>query len=296
VNKITNLFPNFFLITFVSLFLIIKRMDLELYDRGLTAERMNSNPFMPAKPARILAIGPTGSGKSTVAMNMIKRGWIEFDNLYCWCKSIDEELYEMVFEWKEETTKMKEYIKSLRNVSCLSKKERNMANLEFGEIIISNDLDDLVSYEDLKKGEKNLIIIDDFLADKKLHSKEINDLFFRCRKKGASIILMAQTFFSLPDDIRTQASHYILCRGSDGGKRNALMTMQQAICSELSSEDFKRMYTTNTQRVTNSFIDINGNKKDIVGFFYVDKQATNKQLKYRCNFDRDVETGERIIL
>ena len=199
---------------------------------------------------------------------------------------------------KEELIEKLEFLAS-KGVLNLNKKALKVITDSFvkekplhkGAFIMSDTLDGMVTYDTLPKGQKNLIIIDDFLADKNIRTDNIKDLFFRCRKRKAQTLTMTQSFFSLTDDIRTQGTHYALCRGSDGGKRNALLTMQQAIAPELSPEEFKQYYKSATERVVGHTPD----GKNIMGFLYVDKMTTNPALKYRCCFDRHVLTGEPLL-
>ena len=251
-------------------------MEIKLYDKGKHNEPYCGNPYMPQAPARVLAIGPSGSGKTTAVLNMIlEPNRIGYDNLYCYCKSPDEELFEMLSKRQQKIAKLSQAL-----------------GMPVGRFVLASSLNNLITYEQLPKGEKNVILIDDFLANRgAISSEKVSDLYFRSRKRGGTAFFMSQSFFRTPEDIRTNSNCYILCRGCASGKRNGLSDIANTIAQGVDLETFKQMYETCTTYVMNkNEIKKAGHKKvpeKIMGFLYVDTLTTNPKLRFRCGFDRD---------
>ena len=63
--------------------------------------------------------------------------------------------------------------------------------------------------------KKILIVFDDMIADimsnKKFHVI-IKDLFIRCRKVNISLVFFTQSYFSVPEDLRLNSTHYLIMK------------------------------------------------------------------------------------
>ena len=63
--------------------------------------------------------------------------------------------------------------------------------------------------------KKILIVFDDMIADimsnKKFHVI-IKDLFIRCRKVNISLVFFTQSYFSVPEDMRLNSTHYLIMK------------------------------------------------------------------------------------
>ena len=62
---------------------------------------------------------------------------------------------------------------------------------------------------------KILIVFDEMIADimtnKKLQAI-IKELFIRCRKLNVSLVFIAQSYFSVPKDVRLNSTHYLIMK------------------------------------------------------------------------------------
>ena len=80
----------------------------------------------------------------------------------------------------------------------------------------SNSMDDIYDniegYNKMRK-RKVLIIFDDmisyFKSDKKAQ-QVLKELFIRYRKRNISLCFLAQSYFSVPKDVRLNCTHYIM--------------------------------------------------------------------------------------
>ena len=64
-----------------------------------------------------------------------------------------------------------------------------------------------------RRKKKNLIVFDDMIADimtNKRFQAVIKNLFTRCRKSNISLVFMAQSYFSVPKEVRLNSTHYLI--------------------------------------------------------------------------------------
>ena len=63
--------------------------------------------------------------------------------------------------------------------------------------------------------KKVLIIFDDMIADimsNKKFQAIVKELFIRCRKLNISLVLITQSCFSVPKDVRLNSAHYLIMK------------------------------------------------------------------------------------
>ena len=82
----------------------------------------------------------------------------------------------------------------------------------------SNTMDDVYKNIDdynPNRRRKILIVLDDMIADIMTNKKfqaTIKELFIRCRKINISLVLITQSYFSIPKDIRLNSTHYVIMK------------------------------------------------------------------------------------
>ena len=54
-------------------------------------------------------------------------------------------------------------------------------------------------------------MIADIMTNKKFQAT-IKELFIRCRKINISLVLITQSYFSIPRDIRLNSTHYVIMK------------------------------------------------------------------------------------
>ena len=57
-------------------------------------------------------------------------------------------------------------------------------------------------------------MIADIMRNKKIQAI-INELFIRCRKLNISLVLITQSYFSVPKDVRLNSTHYLIIKISN---------------------------------------------------------------------------------
>ena len=154
-------------------------------------------PYIPDHPYIILIIGGSGSGK-TNTLHLINEQR-DIDKIYLYAKNLSKSKYEHLIN-NRENAGIKHLNDSKAFVEC------------------SNTMDDVFNnignYNPNRK-RKVLIVFDDMIADimtnKKFRSI-IKELFIRCRKINISLVFIAQSYFSVPKDVRLNSTHYFVMK------------------------------------------------------------------------------------
>ena len=150
-----------------------------------------------------------------------------FDNIYIFCKSRDEPLYQFLGDKSK------------------------------GLIEIHESLEKLPALNDLKTSEQTLIIFDDFITDIKKFPI-ISEYFIRGRKRCCSLMFLSQSYFNTPKVIRQNINYCVVLKL--GGTRDVNAILRE--CSiGLTKEELLYMYQQATKQKFDVFI-INLDKND----------------------------------
>ena len=115
----------------------------------------------------------------------------------------------------------------------------------------SNDMDDVYKNSDnynLDKENKILIVFDDMIADM-INNKKLNsiltELFIRCRKLNISLVIISQSYFKVPKDVRNNSTHFFIMKIP-----NKKELQQTAInpSSNINTKDFIDIYRKCTDK------------------------------------------------
>lgn len=132
-------------------------------------------------PARVIIVGASGSGKTQLAMEIIKRMKNTFGNITLCTMNAKEPLYEYL-KMKIDPEQLQVY--------------------EGGDIPALDNLDDDIQH---------LVIMDDLMLEKKA-MVPIQEYFIRSRKiaKGCTLLYLTQSYFQTPKNCRLNCTHVIL--------------------------------------------------------------------------------------
>ena len=115
----------------------------------------------------------------------------------------------------------------------------------------SNDMDDI--YKNIEeynpnKKQKILIVFDDTIADM-LGNKKVNpivtELFIRGRRLNISLVLIAQSYFAAPKNIRRNSSHYFVMKIPN---KRELQQIAFNHSSDIDFQDFMNLYKKRTAK------------------------------------------------
>lgn len=203
----------------------------------------NKHPLLPQFPFNMLIIGPTGCGKGVLLLNLILK-FITFDKLYLYSKHIDQPQVQML-------------------ISFFNKiKEQTSEDI----LYVSNDIEDVVSVDDVDSSLQNLIIFDDMILENNLN--QVVNFFIRGRHSTCSTIMISQIYMKVPRSIRLN-THYIALFKIPNRRE------QQIIYGEIGYGLNRNEFKTYFQKAI----------KEPFDFFFVDTRAKMKQLMYRKNFN-----------
>ena len=182
-------------------------------------------PQIPNHLYRILITGESGSGKTNSLFNLINQQ-PDIDKIYLYAKDPYEAKYQFLIN-KRESTELKHLNDS-------------KAFIEY-----SNDMDD--SYKNIEehnpnKKRKILIVFDDMIADM-LSSKKLNlivtELFIRGRKLNISLVVITQSYFAVPKNIRLNSAHYFIMKIPNKQELQEIAFNQS---SDIDFQDFMNLY------------------------------------------------------
>jgi hypothetical protein len=182
---------------------------------------------------RSVCVAPSGSGKSNFITNLIAvfcKNKGTYDNIYIFCKSVDEPLYRYLLEKSK------------------------------GLIEVYEDLSKLPALNDLNACKQTLIIFDDTVTDLKKHPI-ISEYFICGRKKSCSIMFVSQSYYGTPKIIRQNINYLVVLKL--GGTRDINSILRE--CSvDLTKDQLLKMYQNATKNNFDSFIinlDKSGNER-----------------------------------
>ena len=155
-------------------------------------------PYIPDHPYRILIVGSSGSGKTNALLNLINNQ-PDIDKIYLYAKDPYEANYQYLLKKREKV--------GLNHFNDLK------AFMEY-----SNDMQDVYkNIENYNPGKKCkiLIVFDDMVADM-INNKKLNpvvtELFVRGRKLNISIVLITQSYFKVPKDVKLNSTHFFIMK------------------------------------------------------------------------------------
>ena len=146
---------------------------------------------------RILIIGSSGSGKTNTLLSLIKEQ-DDTDNLFE-CKR---------FKWTQ--------------ISIFDQKVRRCRNktVKWSKCIywvLKYDgwLYESIDHYNPSRKRKILTVFDDMIVDiitNKKFQTIIKELFIRCKKLNISLMLITQSYFPVPKDVRLNSTHYLIMK------------------------------------------------------------------------------------
>ena len=171
------------------------------FDNYFSENKTKNNdnwPNIPDKPYRILIIGGSGSGKTTVLLNL-RKDEPGIDNIYLYAKNPYEAKYQYLINKRESVD-----INYFKDPKAFIEYSNVMSN------VYKN-----ISYYNPDKENKILIVCDDMIADM-INNKKLNsiatELFIRGRKLSISLVCIMQSYFKVPKDVTLNTTHFFIAK------------------------------------------------------------------------------------
>ena len=174
---------------------------------------------LPQKMFRWLVCGPSGCGKTNHIIKLLLRNELKHDKLYIFARD--------VFETKYAT------------IAAHYAHMAEQAGVDVGDILeIGNTAEMIVHPDDLDKSISNLVIFDDFVANKEA-DKIIAEHFLRGRKQNTNYIYITQSFYGTPKVIRINCNYFSCYRL---GSPKELRLIYSDTSATMTPEEFKAKY------------------------------------------------------
>ena len=98
-----------------------------------------------------------------------------------------------------------------------------------------------------KRKRKILTVFDDMISDimtNKPFQAIIKELFIRCRKLNISLVLITQSYFIVPKEVRLNPTHYLIMKMHS---RRELQQIAIEHSADINYEDFLKIYRSCTK-------------------------------------------------
>ena len=111
-------------------------------------------------------------------------------------------------------------------------------------------MDDVYNNTDdysLRMKRKILIVFDDMIADimTKRFQAAIKELFIRCRKLNISLVFITQSYFSAPEEVRLNSTHYLIIKVHNKRELKNIATNHSA---DIDYEELLKIYRNCTKK------------------------------------------------
>ena len=194
-------------------------INFDDYTNENETEHNQKWPRIPDHPHRIVIVGGSGSGKTNALLNLIN-SQPDIGKIYLHAKDL--------------------YLINKREKVGLDHYDDPEAFMEY-----SNDMQDVYkNIEDYnpRKNHKVLIVFDDMIADM-VNNKKLNpivtELFTTGRKLNISTVLITQSYFKVPKDVRLNATDIFIMKISNKGELQQIALNHS---SDIDSKDFIRRF------------------------------------------------------
>ena len=195
---------------------------------------------------------PSGGGKTNLIVDLIMTGKLKFDKLYLFCKNPWEQKYQYI----------------IKTFTDLEKEFKKETGEDTELIVVGTEGEAMPDVDSLNPDLQNLMIIDDFISDRKAMESIISDHFIRGRKMNCSYIVIQQSYFNTPKLIRLNLDNFSLWKQPT--KKDVQMVISDHSL-DMEYDDLKRIYLEATS--------------EPYCFLHIDKTATEKHMMFRKNLD-----------
>ena len=241
-----------------------------------THKRFN-NPLLP-RSIRGLIIGKSGCGKTTLLLNLlIKPGWLDYDRLQVFGKSLHQPEYRILKKAIEERLPKEQIMNLFDNqdkiikldvspISVIEEISKNLTKHSDVECGFYESTDDVPDPRDLDAIHKNVMIFDDLQLEKQ---NKCETYYIRGRHNNIDCFYLAQNYFKLPRQTIRENSNFICLFPQD--MKNVNHIYNDHVSTDMPIEEFRKLCKTAWERQH--------------GFLVIDLTSKKYDGKYRCGFD-----------
>jgi hypothetical protein len=242
-----------------------------------TTNKRFNNRLLP-RSIRGLIVGKSGCGNTTLLLNLLLRpGWLDFDNLQVFGKSLFQPEYRILKKAFEEKLP-KEAIIGLFDIqdeimrlnispTCVVEEmSKDLSKKADMECKFFESTDDVPDPRDLNSQKKNLMIFDDLQLEKQ---NKCESYYIRGRHSNVDCFYLAQNYFKLPRQTIRENANFIYLFPQD--LKNVKHIHNDHASSDMSEDEFRNLckYAWDQPH----------------GFVVIDLTSKKHYGKYRCGFD-----------
>ena len=209
----------------LPLLYITKVLNLDDITNQNNKEHNKKCLYIPDHPYRILRIGGSGSRKTNALLNLIKQQG-NIDKVYLYAKDLSELKYKFLTKNRENAG-----IKYLSNSNGFNECSNTMDGVN----------EDIHDYNQ-NKIRKTLIVFNDMIVDIMTNKKFqaiIKELFIRCWELNISLTFITKSYFSVPKDVRLNATHYLITKINN---KRELQNTAINHSADIDSKEFMQIY------------------------------------------------------
>ena len=252
-------------------------MELKDFSWNESLGSRKNNKLLP-KSIRGLIVGKSGCGKTTMLINLLIRpGWLDYDNLYIFGKSLFQPEYRILRKAFEEGLPKEAIVTFFENRDLVKRcgatashiLEQMAMNCDKKLDIKYNFFDsaeDVPDPRDLNCKNKNLMIFDDLLLERQ---NKCEAYYVRGRHNNVDCFYLAQNYFKLPRQTIRENANLMFIFPQDG--KNVSHLYNDHVAPDMSLQEFKDF----CQRCWSK----------PYGFVTIDLSSGREYGKYRCDFD-----------
>ena len=176
-----------------------------------------NNHFLLPSDIRGLIIGDSGCGKTQLLLNMLLKG-LDFNTLYVFGKCLHQPEYKIIKKGFEENLPKETILNIIRNIKEIQSKDISPYALidEVGKYVPQKEdikcqffekPDEVPDPNNLKTTDKNLIIFDDLVADRK--QDKCVDYYVRGRHNNINCFYLTQNYIEVDKHFIRQNTNFI---------------------------------------------------------------------------------------
>ena len=257
------------------------------------ALKFDNDPVLPQEAIRALFVGESGSGKTSLLFSWLLNGVLDYNRLYIFSNSIEQDLYKLLIMGFNNGFTKEELLMIFSNLKKVKEKHpeeaiesflkaKDKAEIETPldkkvECFAYSDPNLILTPENYDKNYKNLFIFDDCHIDKRL-TNIIGQFFTRARHQNFQTIFLAQDYYKVEKNaVRSNCNIIILFdQKNDSDIQN--------IYKQIAKRDFK---------TSHEFSDFCTRIwKRPYSFVLINKLAKDMKLKYRNGLYGDEELDD----
>ena len=117
-----------------------------------------------------------------------------------------------------------------------------------------DDIYDDINDYNKKNKRKVLIVFDDMIShvmSNKKAQQVLKELFIRCRKLNISLCFLTQSYFSIPEDVRLNCTHYIIFKLNN---KRELQNIAINHPADIGYKDFIKIYRDQNTKEPYNFL------------------------------------------